>query len=436
MTSELNRIRAIIDQLHQTASAEEWRRRLAPDLAPAPPRIRNARHITDAAAARRWNILRERTAADADDQSVLLDPDTARQKDLYERNIENFVGTVKLPVGVAGPLRINGTHAKGDYYVPLATSEAALVASYHRGALLLTEAGGCTTGLLNEGVSRSPGFVFRSLAEAGEFVLWATGNFDTFKQVAESTTRFGKLIDMYVTVEGNHVYLGFEYTTGDAAGQNMVTIATEAICQYVTSHSPVPPQHMFVEANMSGDKKATALSFLSVRGKKVSAEAVIGRDLVRAVLHTSPETMSKCWQMAAVGGVMSGTMGIQGHYANGLSAVYIATGQDAACVSESAVGITRMEVTPDGDLYASVTLPNLIVGTVGGGTSLPSQRACLRIADSDGAGHASSFAEVCAALCLAGELSISGALAAGEFTEAHRRLARGRFGNGAASSTG
>src|SRR5690606_4053218 len=134
-----------------------------------------------------------------------------------------------VPVGVAGPLRVNGLAAQGDYYVPLATTEAALVASYHRGACVITLAGGCTTLLLNEGVSRAPAFAFRGLVEAGNFVVWCLGRIDAFRAVAEATTRHGKLKDVRVHIEGNHVYLVLDYTTGDAAGQNMVTIATQAV---------------------------------------------------------------------------------------------------------------------------------------------------------------------------------------------------------------
>ena len=176
---------------------------------------------------------------------------------------------------------------------------------------------------------------------------------------------------------------------------------------------------------MSGDKKATTHSFMSVRGKKVSAEVVLPAGLVERRLHTTTARMLDYWRMSALGGVMTGSIGVHGHYANGLAALFIACGQDAACVAEAAVGVTRFEQTDDGSLYAAVTLPNMIVGTVGGGTSLPSQRACLDIMGLGGPGHARSLAEVAAALALAGELSIIGALTAGHFTQAHQKLARG-----------
>jgi hydroxymethylglutaryl-CoA reductase (NADPH) len=425
MTSEYQRARRRVRALRRTGNVDSWRQRLAPEHSPSPPVIRHARRIIEPRVRRRWDILRDQTAATQRDQNLLFDARRLPEAACYERNIENFIGTVQLPVGVAGPLRIRGTHACGDFYVPMATTEAALVASYHRGSLLLTRAGGCACALLSEGLERSPGFAFATLAEAGSFAAWATDNYEHFVRVAEATSHHVRLRDMYLQMEGNHVYLSFEYTTGDAAGQNMVTIATEAICNFIHDESPVRPQWYVIEANFSGDKKASALSFTNVRGKKVTAEVVIPAELLGSMLHTTAEMMSRAWRMSAMGGVMSGTMGIQAHYANALAALYIATGQDAACVSESAVGVTRMELIDGSSLYAAVTLPNLIVGTVGGGTGLPTQEACLRIANSAGSGSACQLAEICAAICLAGELSISGAMASQEFTRAHQRLARG-----------
>lgn len=417
--------------------AEQGLEALLERLRPKPEQVGAKRspalaRISDRSLDHLWEAITER-AEGSDDSDLaqrlrteLADERTLACAEQYEGNIENFIGTVKLPLGIAGPIRINGLYANGDYCIPLATTEAALVASYHRGALLLTEAGGCSAALLAEGVSRAPGFAFPDLGTAGSFVAWIMTQVETLKSVAESTSRYARLVDMYVTVEGNHVYLEFKYTTGDASGQNMVTIATEAVCQYICENSPVKPEYHFVEANLSGDKKASARSFMTVRGKKVTAEITLPAELVEKRLHTTPVQMENYWRMSAIGGVLSGTIGVQGHYANGLAALYIACGQDAACVSESAIGVTRFEVREDGSLYASVTLPNLIVGTVGGGTGLPSQRACLELLGLAGAGNARALAEVCAALALAGELSIIGALAAGDFTRAHRRLARGR----------
>lgn len=401
--------------------AERIKALLAKKDGKLPPRVPGASLTTPESIERRWRLIPQ----SPEFRAALLAESDLLTGELFARNIENFIGTVKLPLGLIGPLRVNGLFAQKDYYVPLATTEAALVASYHRGALLISEAGGASTAVVAEGVSRAPGFAFSSIFEAGSFVAWAVGQIETFRKVAEETTRHGKLADMRVTVEGNHVYLNFEFLTGDAAGQNMVTIATQAVCEHIIAHTPIKPDHYFVEANLSGDKKASAQSFQSVRGRKVTAEAVLSAELIAKRLHTTPEQMAKYWRMSALGGVMSGTIGVQGHYANGLAALYIACGQDAACVSESAVGVTRFETTSDGGLYASVTLPNLIVGTVGGGTGLPSQKACLEILGLAGPGHARALAEVAAALALAGELSIIGALSAQQFSQAHRKRARG-----------
>jgi hydroxymethylglutaryl-CoA reductase (NADPH) len=409
-------------RLLDSRSTEEVASSLSPRHHASPPKVPGGSSTAASALARRWALLPH--AATAREQ--ILDPLTQAGSDTYRRNIENLIGTVKVPVGLAGPLRVNGLFAHGDYYVPLATTEAALVASYSRGAQLVTEAGGCSAALLNEGISRAPGFAFDNVSECGRFVLWVTTQVEKLKEVAEATTRHGKLIDVRITLEGNHVYLGFEFTTGDASGQNMVTVATEAVCRFIEDNSPVRARYWFIEANMSGDKKCSAQSFLSVRGKKVSAEATVPADLIAHRLRTTPTRMVDFWRMSIMGGVLSGTMGAQGHYANGLAALYIACGQDAACVAESAVGVTRFEVLEDGALYASVTLPNIMVGTVGGGTGLPSQQACLEVLGLAGAGHARALAEVAAAVCLAGELSIVGAICSGEFARAHALLARGR----------
>ncbi|PMK00232.1 hydroxymethylglutaryl-CoA reductase [Vibrio sp. 10N.261.55.A7] len=390
-----------------------------PNLERSTLRLTPSPYLNERNIEKRWQKLASMT-----DKSQLLDPTTDLQKDAYSKNIEHFIGTVKVPVGIAGPLRINGLFAKDDFLIPLATTEAALVASYNRGAQLITAAGGASAMLLNEGVTRTPGFAFYSLKEAGEFVGWIVTQYDTFKEIAESTTSHGKLTDINVNIEGNHVYLVFEFLTGDASGQNMVTIATNAVFEYIMSSTPVDPEYAFLDGNLSGDKKPNAHSLRSVRGKKVTAEVHLSRELIAKFLHTTPEKMMQFGQMTTVGGALSGTIGINAHYANALAALYIACGQDAACVGESAVGMTRMELDKHGGLYASVTLPNIMVGTVGGGTGLPSQKACLDILGLHGAGKSQALAEVAAVLCLAGELSIVGAFCAGHFSRAHHKLAR------------
>lgn len=342
----------------------------------------------------------------------------------YKGNIENFIGLTKVPTGLAGPFLINGTVAQGDYFIPMATTEAALVASYNRGAKATRLSGGITSVCTTEGVQRTPVWKFESLVEVGQFIFWLLNQMDTLKKIVSEHSKHAQLQELKLNMEGNHVLSVFEYTTGEAAGQNMITICTDAICRYVAEHTPVKPEHWYVESNYSGDKKATAVSFSTVRGKKVTSEAVIKRDIVEQVLKSTPEAMAKYWQSSMVAASQSGGIGLQGHIANGLTALFLSCGQDVASVSEAYVGITRMEVNKNNDLYITVTLPSLVVGTVGGGTNLPTQKECLQILQCEGKGSARKFAEICGALALAGELSIAAALSSGHFSNAHKLFRR------------
>lgn len=424
MSADLRGVRGYFKRLLAERSPQQIEQDLMPSLEDIPPNVpRGDAHatISPEAVERRWQML----DVEASVRHQLFDAMTRKEMGSYSKNIENFIGTARIPIGLAGPLRVRGLFARGDYYVPLATTEAALVASYTRGAQAITQAGGCTAAAIWEGVTRAPVFAFGSLIEVGKFIMWASEHAETFREIAASTTRHGRLIRTRFNVEGNHIYLIFEFMTGDASGQNMVTIATDAVCRFILNQTPVQPAYWFVEGNHSGDKKASYLSFQNVRGKKVTAEVTLTPAILEGHLKSSADRMLNFYRVATIGGVMSGNIGIQGHYANGMSALFIACGQDAACVAESAVGVTRFEPVEGDCLYASVTLPNLILGTVGGGTGLPSQNACLEILKLAGPGNAAAFAEVCAALVLAGELSISAALSSHGFTRAHQTLARG-----------
>jgi len=372
----------------------------------------------------RWR----RTGVSDTARAAIGDARSLAGETVYRRNIENYVGTLKVPVGLAGPLRVQGRFADRDYLVPLATTEATLVASYHRGAKLLTRSGGCRARVIDRGVGRVPGFVFAGMAEAAGFAEWTAAQADAIRAAAERTSRHARLLRMRCISQGRYAFLALEFATGDAAGQNMVTIAAEAACLWIRRNAPIRPEAVYIESNFSGDKKATAQVLHSVRGRRVAAEAVVPDGWVRQVLHTTADEMARYYRMAAVAASMSGSLGTQGHFANGLAALYLACGQDAACVAESAVGHTLLERLPGGELYCAVTLPGLMVGTVGGGTGLPGPSACLEMLGLRGEGGADRLAEVAAALCLAGELSIIGAICAGEFTQAHRRMARGGEG--------
>lgn len=422
MASSEERVGKFLKRLLQHRSALEVAESLSSAESERPARIPGGSSVAISAVNRRWELLPRWQGV----RRALLPDGGEGELAAYENHIENCIGAVKIPVGIAGPLRVRGIFASGDYYVPLATTEAALVASYSRGAQLITEAGGCVSVILNEGVTRTPGFAFHSLVSAGLFAVWCIERRDQLRKVAAETTRHGELADIGVAIEGNHVYLLLEFSTGDASGQNMATIATQAVCDYIEENSPLKPEYSFVEANFSGDKKATAVSFATVRGKKISAEARLPKELLQRRMHTTPAELERYWKMSAIGAIQSGSIGIQGHFANALAALYIACGQDPACVAESAVGVTRMEVNDHGDLYVAVTLPSVMVGTVGGGTSLPTQHACLEILGLTGPGNARALAEVCGAIALAGEISLTSAICANQFARAHQKLARGR----------
>ena len=392
-----------------------------PGALPDAPKLPESNTWSDEAKQSRIDLLKTHLSASL---AHLSGEEHNYHAEYYKGNIENFIGLTKIPTGVIGPLFISGTEARGDFFVPLATTEGALVASYNRGAKATRLSGGITAVCTTEGLQRTPVWKFDTLVEVGQFIYWLLPQIDKFKEIVSAHSRYAVLQDVKLNMEGNNVLSVFEYTCGEAAGQNMVTICTEAVCQYILQNSPVKPNYWFVESNYSGDKKATAVSFTSVRGKKVTAEAIVKRKVVADVLKSTPEDIAIYWQTSMVAAAQSGSIGLQGHIANGLTALFMACGQDVACVSEAYVGITRMEVDRHEDLYVSLTLPSLVVGTVGGGTSLPTQNECLELIGCKGKNSARKFAEICTAVALAGELSIAAALASGRFSKAHQVFRR------------
>lgn len=359
----------------------------------------------------------------SDEANGIQNPSKEDEKP-FKGNIENYFGMAEIPMGLAGPLFFKGKSGAFAVNIPLATTEGALVASYNRGMKACAESGIISSICIKEGVQRSPFFKFETLKDALRFSDWVQEKLDIFNEICKQSSRIAQVKSIKTNIEGNALILILDFYTGDAAGQNMVTIATKMICKYILKNMPTQPTVWYIESNFSGDKKATFQSFQNVRGKKVSAEIVLKRDVIKNTLKTTPELMEAYWINSTMAAVKSGSIGAQGHVANGLTALFIATGQDVACVSEAAIGMTRMEITQNGDLYVAVTLPSLIVGTVGGGTHLPSQRACLEMMDAYGTGKAIKFAEICAAVALAGEISIAAAISAGHFTDAHKRLGR------------
>jgi hydroxymethylglutaryl-CoA reductase (NADPH) len=375
---------------------------------------------TRGAAAKRAEFVREQTGRSLDHvSSYSFDPA------ILSGNVEHFVGVAQVPIGLAGPLLVNGEHAQGEFYVPLATAEGTLVASYNRGMRLLHEAGGVTTTVLDDRMQRAPAFLFPSAREARSFNEWLTENFEAIKQAAEATTRSGRLVDIERYSAGRILYTRFNYTTGDAAGQNLTGKATHAACKWIVANNPTIERY-FLESNFATDKKSSQVNMLHTRGKRVVAEATIPDELFKTVMRSSTELMYRARQVSNLGGFMSGVNNNGAHSANGITAMFIATGQDAANVAESSAAFVYAELRPNGDYYYSVTIPSLIVATYGGGTGLATQRECLELLDCYGAGKVRKFAEIVAATVLCGELSLGSAIVAEEWVESHDLYGRNR----------
>jgi hydroxymethylglutaryl-CoA reductase (NADPH) len=340
-------------------------------------------------------------------------------------NVEQFIGVAQVPIGLAGPLRVNGEYANGDFYVPLATAEGTLVASYNRGMRLLHEAGGVTTTVLDDRMQRAPAFVFAGAREARAFGEWLRENFEPIKAAAESTTRSGKLQDIEQYSASRVLFTRFNYTTGDAAGQNLTGKATQAACRWIADNYK-GIEHWYLESNFATDKKSSQVNMLRTRGKRVVAEAVIPNDLVERIMRSNTELMFRARLVSNLGGFMSGVNNNGAHSANGITAMFIATGQDAANVAESSAAFVHTELRENGDYYYSVTIPSLIVATYGGGTALPTQRECLEMLGCFGPNRVRKFAEIVAATVLCGELSLGSAIVAEEWVAAHDLYGRNR----------
>jgi hydroxymethylglutaryl-CoA reductase (NADPH) len=342
-----------------------------------------------------------------------------------EGNVENFVGVAQVPIGLAGPLLIDGEHARGEFVVPLATTEGALVASYNRGMRLLTEAGGVRTTVVDEAMQRAPVFTFDDARAAREFGEWVGSHLDGIREAAEATTHSGHLLRIEQFAVGPMRYLRFDFTTGDAAGQNMTGKATAAACEWIQEHHPGHPAYL-LSGNVDTDKKFSQMNTLLTRGRRVVAEARLPAAVLRDHTGVEPRTLFQGRQVSATGAFLAGASSNGAHAANALAALFIATGQDAANVAESHAAITYTQLLDDGDYYWSVTLPSLIVATHGGGTGLPTQRECLELLGCAGDGLAPKLAEICAGVVLAGEISLSCAVLAGDWVAAHDTLGRNR----------
>jgi len=340
-------------------------------------------------------------------------------------NIENFIGVAQVPMGLMGPLLVDGEHAQGEFYVPMATSEGTLVASYNRGASLLREAGGAKVTVVDDAMQRAPVFIFEDARQARQFGVWVNENFERIAEQAESTTSSGKLRDIQQFAAARMRYLRFNYTTGDAAGQNMVGKATFVACEWIKANYPGIDRYMLSGA-MDTDKKHSQLNTLYTRGKRVIAEVTIPSALLERVMGVTGDALFKARAINQVGGLLAGSINTGAHSANGITATFIATGQDVANVAESSSAVVYADLKENGDYYFSITIPSLIVATFGGGTGLPTQQECLKMLGCDGAGKVNKLAEIIGATVLAGELSLMSAVLAGDWVTSHDALGRNR----------
>jgi hydroxymethylglutaryl-CoA reductase (NADPH) len=351
-----------------------------------------------------------------------FDPATTRG------NIENFVGVAQVPIGLAGPLVVNGEHAQGEFLIPLATTEGTLVASYSRGMKVLNLSGGVTATVIGDAMQRAPVFVFDHARDARDFAQWIEQHLTAIREQAESTSSIAKLqyIDTYLA--SKFAYLRFNYSTGDAAGQNMVGRATFAACSWILDQPFLKDRcrKFYLESNLATDKKASQVNVMRTRGKRVVAEATIPRQVLVQNMRVEPEQLHYHAQIANVGTLISGANNNGAHSPNGITAMFIATGQDVANVSESSAGIVYTEVTEAKDLYISITIPSLIVATYGGGTGLATQRECLEILDCWGRGKVRKFAEIVAGVVLAGEISLASAISSLDWVSSHEQYGRNR----------
>ena len=346
-------------------------------------------------------------------------------KNIFRGNIENLTGFAQVPIGIAGPVTINGEHAKGAFLAPLATTEGTLTASYNKGIKLINEAGGANCRVVSDSMQRAPVFIFESVKEATLFARWLKTVDDQFKELAESTSNHLKYLKVEIYQAANNVFLRFNFFTGDAAGQNMVSKAAFVVCQWVLENFE-GIANFYLESNMATDKKHSFINSLHSRGKKVIAEVTISEEMLLRHFGVDFHQFYQPSKLTNLGGMMAGVNNNGLHMANALAALFIALGQDPANVAESAAGFIYCEIIKENRMYLSVTFPALIIGTVGGGTGLPTQKTCLQMMDCYGVGKAKKLAEIIAGIVLAGEISLAGAAASLDWVAAHESIGKNR----------
>ncbi len=344
-------------------------------------------------------------------------------------NIENLVGATQVPLGIGGPVRVNGQHADGLFFVPFATTEGTLVTTYQYGMRAITEAGGANTYVLADALDVTPCFVTASTRDALHLAQWLEDHLPQLQAVAAETTAHGRLLEVRAHVFGRRVFARLVFSTGDAMGMNMVNLAVDRICRHVTGATVC--ERYYLRCNYSSDKKPAAINLFRPYGKEVAVDLTMPARVVETHLGVSTDDLLQFVAAGRLGTMQAGALGANAHFANGLAAIYIACGQDVAQIVNASIGFMDFEAVNDGDLYVAARLPNLVVATVGGGTQLPTQRECLALLGCDGDGTARKFAEIVAATLVGGELAICAALTNGRFIEAHRQNRVSAARNGA-----
>jgi hydroxymethylglutaryl-CoA reductase (NADPH) len=344
----------------------------------------------------------------------------------YKGNIENLIGSLQVPVGITGPILINGEYAKGFFYVPFATTEGAIVTTYNIGMRILSQSGGVRTTVIDNGLHISPAFKVSGLIEAKFLKKWIEDNFSLIKKEAESTTNFGKLISINYHIMDRMLVVQFNYNTGDAQGMNMINVATEKACKYIANKTGTP---FHIRSNFSSVKKYSAHNIVHNFGKTVLAETIIPRDILKKI-NSTPEDILNVFRAGFLASSKMGTSGVNCQATNAISAIFLACGQDIADISTSHVAHANCELTDNKDLFLSIFIPSLLIGTVGGGTGKGTQKECLEILGCSGSNKVLKFAEIIGATCLAGEIATAAAIGNGNFVEAHASLGRNRPSQG------
>ncbi len=346
--------------------------------------------------------------------------------------IENFVGAVQIPVGLAGPLKINGELADGLFMAPFATVEGVITLSASRGARVINESGGIRVKVLKRQMTRAPVFQFNNLDECEEFVRWIRASYDIIEGECNKLSRHGRLDAIEDYIIGNTVHLKFCFLTGDAAGQNMVTIMTDNaaiwIRENIEAQTSLKIRFYSVEGNLAGDKKFNYMNLnsrTSARGARVFTEVFLKKEVMESIFDCTIEQFMAEANQGAAANTFAGTPGgLSVNSTNVIAAMYAATGQDLGCVVESASQQVFCEATEDG-VYWSSLYSSIITGTKSNAQRLPTQNECLELLGCNGDNGAEKLAEIIAAFSVALDISTLASVANDTFSKAHRICGRG-----------